>query len=266
MAYTARGDLNFSNASKAMAINASTNKVLNTVDASAPKRNFFGVNGSMFDYDYIADAEENKVKTNLENNPKAEEVSDDILDKLTINGTVNGDITTPILQYGKWGSGDEEEGYYYVCPCSFWKDRKDQIEIPYCKQYLDKPPYDLKHLSAKFKPTQVMRKNGKMAKKDHQIVAALKKELNKIKSPCGVVCAVCHDRKGGIDKQSGQRIKDYAVLTGIHGSTGSKYNPLYARLKRSGEDAVWSSTNKNGRWNNPGGRGQYGTIPIPDKK
>ena len=266
MAYTARGDLNFSNASKAMAINASTNKVLDTVDANAPKRNFFGVNGSMFDYDYIADAEENKVKTNLENNPKAEEVSDNILDKLTINGTTDGDITTPILQYGKWGLGDEEEGYYYVCPCSFWKDRKDQIEIPYCKQYLDKPPFDLRHLAAKFRPTQVMRRNGKMVKKDHEVVAALKKELNKIKSPCGTVCAVCHDRKGGIDKESGQRIKDYAVLTGIHGSTGSKYNPLYARLKRSGEDAAWSSTNKNGRWNNPGGRGQYGTIPIPDNK
>ena len=267
MAYTARGDLDFSNASQAMAINASTNKVLSTIDDSSPKRNFFGVTGTTFDYDYIADAEENKVKKNLKNNPNAEEVSDNVLDKLTINGTLEGDITTPILQYGKWGQGEEEQGYYYVCPCSFWKDRKDQIEIPYCKKYLSEPPYTLKRLSAMYKGTKVMRKDGKMAKKDHPIVAALKKELNKVKSPCGVVCAVCHDRKGGIDKESGQRIKDYAVLTGIHGSTGSKYNPLYARLKRNGDNsAEWSSTNKNGRWNNPGGKGQFGTIPVPDNK
>lgn len=303
MAYTARGDLNFSNASQAIAINASTNKVLNTIDANSPKRNFFGVTGTTFDYDYIADAEENKVIKNLENNPDAEEVSDNVLDKLTINGTLDGDITTPILQYGKWGQGEEEQGYYYVCPCSFWKDRKDQIEIPYCKQYLDKPPYTLRRLSAKFKPTIVV-KNGKEKKKDHPIVDALKKQLNKVKSPCGVVCAVCHDRNGGVDKETGQRIKDYAVLTGIHGSTGQKYNPLYARIKRSGEaefvanyckqhlnlppftidnlikqygedsDVVknllsqisWSDTNKNGRWNNPGGKGKYGTIPIPNEK
>lgn len=266
MAYTARGDLDFSNASQAFAINASTNNVLSTIDANSPKRNFFGVTGTTFDYDYIADAEENKVIKNLENNPDAEEVSDNVLEKLPINGTLESDITTPILQYGKWGQGEEEQGYYYVCPCSFWKDRKDQIEIPYCKQYLDTPPYDLRRLASVYQPTFIER-NGKQVKKDHPIVAALKKQLNTVKSPCGVVCAVCHDRKGGIDKESGERIKDYAVLTGIHGSTGQKYNPLYARLKRNGDaNAVWSSTNKNGRWNNPGGKGQFGTIPTPDKK
>ena len=62
MAYTARGDLNFSEASKVIAINASTNKVLSTIDDNSPKRNFFGVNGNTFDYNYVADAEENKVK------------------------------------------------------------------------------------------------------------------------------------------------------------------------------------------------------------
>lgn len=253
MAYTARGDLNFSEASKVIAINASTNKVLSTIDDNSPKRNFFGVNGNTFDYNYVADAEENKVKKNLENNPNAEEVSNNTLEKLTINGTIDGDITTPILQYGKWGNGNEEQGYYYVCPCSFWKDRKDQIEIPYCKNYLNEPPYDMRHLTKQYG-------------KDSDVVKKLKSQLNKVKSPCGVVCAVCHDRKGGIDKESGQRIKDYAVLTGIHGSTGSKYNPLYARLKRMGDNnAQWSNTNKNGRWNNPGGKGEFGTIPTPNK-
>ena len=246
MAYTARGDLDYSEASKVFAINASTNNVLKTFDASAPKRNFFGIDRKNFDYKFLED--EYKVEKNLANNPDAEEVPMETIEKLQINGTANS-ITQPIVQYGKWGSGEEEQGYYYVCPCSFWKDRKDQIMIPYCKKYLDKPPYDLKALAAKYG-------------KDNQVVKALKKELNKVKSPCGVECAVCHDRQGGIDKDSGKLVKDYAVLTAIHGATKKNYNPTYARLKRMGDNtAQWSETNKNARFNNNGGTGPFGTLP-----
>ena len=56
MAYTARGNLNFSEASTVMAINASTNKVLDSFDDSAVKRNFFGVEDKHFDYNEQKDA------------------------------------------------------------------------------------------------------------------------------------------------------------------------------------------------------------------
>jgi hypothetical protein len=254
MAYTANGKLNFQEASKHMAINASTNQVLNTVSDESPKRNFFGVSPKTFDYEYEEDKyEENKIEQTLANNPKTEEAPKEVLKKLEINGTLPNDITVPILQYGKWGYTPEEEGYYYVCPCTFWKDRKDQIALPYCHKFGCK---DKRALGRKFNRKD---QNGKVIKGKE--VKELEKMLSPIKSPCGVSCAVCHDRKGGILKGSNKIIKDYAVLTGIHGSTGSKFNPEYAAKKRKGEDAKWSENNPQGRWNNLDNRGQHGKIP-----
>lgn len=250
MAYTARGNLNFSEASTVMAINASTNKVLDSFDDSAVKRNFFGVEDKHFDYKFIED--EYIAQKKLNRNPKAEEVPNSIIHKLEVNGTTD-DITRPILQYGKWGNGNDEQGYYYICPCSFWKDRKNQIEFPYCEQHLDTPPYDIQHLR-------------KVYGKDNKVVKDLEKQLNKIESPCGISCAVCHDRNGGVVKGTNEVLKNYVVLTGIHGSTGSKFNANYARMKREGnQNAIWSKNNVNGRWTNPGGVGKYGQAPQLDK-
>jgi len=252
MAYTANGKLDFSEASKVMAINASTNQVLSTIDDSSPHRNFFGIKHNHFDYDFISDKydaeyEEYKIKNNLKNSKKAEETPENIIEKLPINGTTE-DITVPILQYGKWGNAEDEQGYYYVCPCSFWKDKKDQIEYPYCEKILNKPPYTLKHLRRIY--PKIKDKNGKMI--DQPIVRQLTKQLNAIKSPCGVSCAVCHDRKGGIDKDTSKHIKDYAILTAIHGSTSKNFNPLYAHAKRIGDDSVkYSEENPKGLWTKP---------------
>ena len=81
-----------------------------------------------------------------------------------------------------------------------------------------------------------------------------------------MTCAVCHDRKGGVIKGTNQICKDYVVLNGIHGSTGNKYNHEYAQGRRRGDDSVkWSKNNPRGLWNNPGGKGKYGSVPRPNK-
>jgi hypothetical protein len=250
MAYTANGRLNYSEASKVMSINASTNQVLNTFDDSAPKRNFYGVEDKYFSYKFIED--EWKALNKLSKNPKTDTVSETVVNALEVNGTAN-DITIPILSYGKWGNAEDEQGYYYICPCSFWKDRKNQIEFPYCEEHLNEPPYHIKHLREVYG-------------KDHPIVKALVRQLNKVQSPCGITCAVCHDRHGGIIKGTNEVVKNYAVLNGIHGPTRTNFNAKYAAAKRKGDNTVeWSSTNKNGLWNNNGGVGQYGTTPVPDR-
>ena len=252
MAYTAK-PLDYREASKYIAINASTNVVLRKLDPSVPHRNFFGITHNHFDYNFLRDEadaewEEYKIEHNLAKSKKAEEVSENVIDKLEINGTAE-DITVPILQYGKWGAEEDEQGYYYICPCSFWKDKKDQLEIPYCREHLNRPPYDLKHLRQVY--PKVMGKNGKMY--DSPTVRALTKELNKIKSPCGVTCAVCHDRKGGIVKGTNEYVKDYAILTAVHGSTMGNFNPRYAREKRMGNHTVrYSDDNPHALHTRPG--------------
>ena len=79
----------------------------------------------------------------------------------------------------------------------------------------------------------------------------LRSVLNKVKSPCGVECAVCHDMEGGL-KPDGGRELEYAVLTSTHGSGASKFDPKYAEYKRSGDDkkkdkpqVKWKGDNEN---------------------
>ena len=57
-----------------------------------------------------------------------DEVTDNELNKLKVTMPINGSNgypSVPTLHYGKWSGG---EGYYYVCPCSFWKYNKDKAE------------------------------------------------------------------------------------------------------------------------------------------
>ena len=64
----------------------------------------------------------------LSNNEKVESISDNEANILSCKGTIkgeNGINSIPILTYGKWEGG---EGWYYVCPCSFWKYNKDKAE------------------------------------------------------------------------------------------------------------------------------------------
>ena len=68
--------------------------------------------------------------------------------------------------------------------------------------------------------------------------------INKIKSPCGVQCAVCHNMSGGVDIKdlesypNCEKIKDYTVLEATHGSTSDRYKTNYANAKRMGDDSV----------------------------
>ena len=267
MAYTANGRLDYREASKVIAINASTNVVLDKMGPDAMKRNFFAAPHQVVDYDFISDKydaeyEEYKIKNNLKRSKKAEKVPIQVAEKLEINGTTD-DITVPILQFGRWGMADDEKGYYYICPCSFWKDRKDQIEYPYCEKCLKNPPYTLKHLRQVYPKIT----NAKGKKVDQPIVKALTKQLNKVQSPCGISCAVCHDRKGGIVKGTGEVVKNYAIITATHGATAKKFSPLYAHSKRVGDpNAVYTPENPHALWRNPSGSGKYGTPPEAPKE
>ena len=67
-------------------------------------------------------------KTVLSNNDKVEEITDKEANILKCKGTIkgkNGINSIPRLTYGSWNGG---EGWYYVCPCSFWKYNKDKAE------------------------------------------------------------------------------------------------------------------------------------------
>lgn len=229
MAYSARGDLDFSRASQSIAINASSNDVMSSFDDNAIKRGFFGIDNKKhdtFDYSFYTD-EIKKIENNLDDNPKTDYVSKNTIEQLHVNGVLPTDISCPILEKGKWKGG---EGYYYVCPCSFWKDEKDRVEIPYCQKYGCK---NKKELLEKF-PTTID-ENGKKVR--HKVVKILNSMLSKIPSPCGIKCSVCHDMSGGVEKgqennPNAERIKNYSVLTAIHGSTSKNFSPTYAKIMR----------------------------------
>ena len=165
-------------------------------------------------------------KEMLAQNDKVEQISDGAAYKLQCKGTIkgeNGILSVPRLTYGEWQGG---EGWYYVCPCSFWKYNKDKAESLFYQK--------LGMVSADVSLDDSLRMDlRKRLNKEQK--AQLKSILNKVKSPCGVECAVCHDMEGGITPD-GKRIKNYAVLTATHGSTKGNYDPIYAFLKRTGRD------------------------------
>lgn len=166
-------------------------------------------------------------KEMLANNDKVEEINDAEKNKLRCLGTLkgeNGIFSIPKLSYGTWSGG---EGWYYVCPCSFWKYNKNKAE----SEYLNKLGITDEDVST----DDALRKHYKDMLTDEQ-KDALKKITNKVKSPCGIECAVCHDMEGGITPD-GERVQQYAVLTATHGSGKGNFDPIYAFLKRSGRDA-----------------------------
>lgn len=196
-------------------------------------------------------------------------VTDTLANKLDVimpSTDENGDPCIPQLRYGAWNGGS---GWYYVCPCSFWKYNKIKAATKFLQ---DNGILDL----VKSKSVDILKKERlAKGKKDitktiqflseidtypdnnHGVLAlnkgiakleeyniipkGTKKELDKIlsqiKSPCGRKCAVCHDTQGGITPD-GRTIKKYTILTATHGSTASNYNSEYANAKRIGNDTV----------------------------
>lgn len=174
----------------------------------------------------------------LSNNEKVESISDNEANILSCKGTIkgeNGINSIPILTYGKWEGG---EGLYYVCPCSFWKYNKDKAE----SLFYNKLGLCNDDVSNDSKLRAYLRKQLTNEQEKN-----LKRILNKVKSPCGIECAVCHDMEGGITPE-GERIKDYAVLTSTHGSGASNFDPKYAEYRRTGADR--DKSKEVVKWNN----------------
>lgn len=174
----------------------------------------------------------------LSKNEKVESISDNEANILSCKGTIkgeNGINSIPILTYGKWDGG---EGWYYVCPCSFWKYNKDKAE----SLFYNKLGLCNDDVSNDSKLRAYLRKQLTNEQEKN-----LKRILNKVKSPCGIECAVCHDMEGGITPE-GERIKDYAVLTSTHGSGASNFDPKYAEYRRTGADR--DKSKEVVKWNN----------------
>lgn len=214
-----------------IAINRSRNDIPHSKDSL--DRNFFGVKMQNFstnpnvnldnaysDVDYVEDKDLHKLK-----------VEQPILDKF-------GNPSIPILNVGSWDGGS---GYYYICPCSFWKYNKDKA----IKKYLES--LNLIH------EEELPETNQGMSVFLRQILTQeqqkeLKSILNKVKSPCGIKCSVCHDLSGGVTHDGKRGIKNYAILAATHGANASNYNPDYAAAKRNGDDSVeYENGNKHGR-------------------
>ena len=226
MAYTARNDLDFTKEidglpiDKIIKINASREDI--KLSADNVKQRFF--------------ATEMDFKSVLANNDNVESISDNVLNKLQCRGTTvgkNGVKSVPLLSYGKWNGG---EGWYYVCPCSFWKYNKDKAESLFYQNM------GLTDEDTSLNPSLRL-------KLKHSLTPEAKKSLtrilNKVKSPCGVECAVCHDMEGGLTPD-GKVVSNYTVLTATHGAGASNYDDNYANSKRKGnDDVVWKNNTEN---------------------
>lgn len=186
----------------------------------------------------------------LAGNDKVLEISDAEIEgnKFKCEGVLkdpaNGTPSIPVLTKGSWPGGS---GWYYVCPCSFWKYNKDKAALKLLKEWgvvnNDVEFIPTKELLEIIKTLNIERKNK------------LKTVTNRIKSPCGTQCAVCHNMAGGVslkdskyDSDKWKMIKDYTVLTATHGALGGNFNTDYANAKRMGNDnVVYSDDNKYGR-------------------
>lgn len=155
-----------------------------------------------------------------------------------------GAPSIPVLSKGKWTGGS---GWYYVCPCSFWgyNKIKKTLQILKIRGLIDK--------SVEYMDNKDLVKLLKTVPED--VKKLIKTETNKIKSPCGTLCSVCHNMSGGISEKDSKypsdkwtMITDYAVLEATHGATSGNYNPEYANAKRRGDDTViYSPENPKGR-------------------
>ena len=230
MAYTSNANLDFTKVAKG---------------TSLPIDKLIKINRSREDISASEDTTQQKFfatpmnfKTLLSQNDKVEEITDDEANTLKCRGTIagaNGINSIPKLTYGKWVGG---EGWYYVCPCSFWKYNKDKAE----SLFYNKLGLCNDDVSNDSKLRAYLRKQLTNEQEKN-----LKRILNKVKSPCGIECAVCHDMEGGITPE-GKRIKDYAVLTSTHGSGASNFDPKYAEYRRTGADR--DKSKEVVKWNN----------------
>lgn len=150
----------------------------------------------------------------------------------------------PVLNKGQWSGG---KGWYYVCPCSFWRFNKDKCALKILKEngFVNK---DVEYLSP--------RETSDIIKTiPEELKSKIKSETNKIKSPCGTQCAVCHNTSGGVSEKDAKyspdkwtMIPNYTVLEATHGATSKNYKPEYANAKRNGNDKViYSPENPRGR-------------------
>lgn len=227
MAYTANNRLDFTAEvngkpiDKIIKINASRNDIKRSPDTV--HQEFFGI---AMDFKKV-----------LAQNDNVEEISDNEANRLKCAGTQGERLSIPKLTWGKWNGG---EGWYYVCPCSFWKYNKDKATMKYLAA-LGIMPEDTELTDRQREKVVRERLTEEQKKKLDSI-------LRKVYSPCGRECAVCHDMQGGVTPD-GQIVKDYVVLTATHGAGAGNYDAAYANAKRGGNDNVkWK-----GREDNPFG-------------
>jgi len=216
-----------------IAINRSRNDIPHSKDSL--DRNFYGIKMQNFstnpnvnlenaysDVDYVQDKDLNNLR-----------VEQPILDQY-------GSPSIPVLNKGSWDGG---QGYYYICPCSFWKYNKDKARNLYLQSI--GALQDGEEIPETYQGAAVFIK----ARTTPEQRKELEKILGKIQSPCGRQCAVCHDLSGGVTRDGLKNIKNYSILAATHGATKSNYNPEYAAAKRQGNDNVkYSETNPYGRW------------------
>ena len=235
MAYTAKKNLNPTEEINGepidtiMAINRSRNDIPTSINAI--QRNYYGIKMNNFS--------ENP-NVNLENAyTTVEYVNDSDVNKLKVTIPLkdeHGNPSIPILNKGKWEGGN---GFYYVCPCSFWQFNKDKATIKFAIENNIVPPNTTI-------PQDKKEKKELMTLFSEEQKKVLKTILNKIKSPCGTYCSVCHDTNGGVYNDE-KNIKQYAVLAATHGATASNYDPNYANQKRMGNDNAIYQNNPNNK-------------------
>ena len=163
----------------------------------------------------------------------------------TLKDPETGSPSIPVLTKGSWSSG---KGWYYVCPCSFWRYNKDKATLKLLQKF-GKVEKNVDYLTT--------REIGEIVKTlSTEEKNKIKNIQNKIKSPCGTQCSVCHNMSGGVSlkdsKYSSDKwnmIKDYTVIEATHGATSGNYNVDYANEKRKGNDnVIYSKDNPYGRF------------------
>lgn len=152
----------------------------------------------------------------------------------TLKDPETGSPSIPVLTKGKWSGG---QGWYYVCPCSFWRYNKDKEALLILKKW-GKVDQNIDYLD-----TNALNNIIKTLSTEEK--NKIKSYTNKIKSPCGTQCAVCHNMAGGVsvtdakyNPEQWTMIKNYTVLEATHGATSSNYNHEYANAKRMGNDNI----------------------------
>lgn len=163
----------------------------------------------------------------------------------TLKDPETGSPSIPVLTKGSWSSG---KGWYYVCPCSFWRYNKDKATLKLLQKF-GKVEKNVDYLTTR-EISEIVKTLSTEEKNK------IKNIQNKIKSPCGTQCSVCHNMSGGVSlkdsKYSSDKwnmIKDYTVIEATHGATSGNYNVDYANEKRKGNDnVIYSKDNPYGKF------------------